>query len=167
MSDSEPRTRRRWVSLGEIIALAALIVSALGLWITWQSSQKDGPTRIVEQKPAIPLVLRGSTGDDGKLLAVAPVEATHALDSLSVALPGGSTIETGSDGRIFARKFQGALNGSNDEKDSGTVGVKITARYVEMGQERRASGNYLIRYHWQGGGLFGGRSLRFDGMSRA
>jgi hypothetical protein len=35
MSESESdRTRRRWITVGELIALAALVVSALGVWIS-------------------------------------------------------------------------------------------------------------------------------------
>ena len=36
----------------------------------------------------------------------------------------------------------------------------------EAGKDRRASGNYVLRYRWEGGGLFGGRSLRLTGFSR-
>jgi hypothetical protein len=46
MSDSE--TRRRLITLGEIIAIAALIVSGIGVWIAWKSSIEDKPTRVVE-----------------------------------------------------------------------------------------------------------------------
>jgi hypothetical protein len=59
MSETESeRRRRRWVTLGELIALAALIVSAFGVWISWKSNDKDGPTRVVEQRQPIPLTLR-------------------------------------------------------------------------------------------------------------
>ena len=59
MSDSsDTQTRRRWIALGEVIAIAALIVSALGLWLTWKSSSNDKPTRVVEQRQPIPLTLR-------------------------------------------------------------------------------------------------------------
>jgi hypothetical protein len=44
--------------------------------------------------------------------------------------------------------------------------VRIDARYVEMGKDRRASGSYVLRYRWEGGGLLGGRSLRLTGLSR-
>ena len=33
MTDSQ--TRRRWITLGETIALLALVVSALGVWLSW------------------------------------------------------------------------------------------------------------------------------------
>ena len=44
--------------------------------------------------------------------------------------------------------------------------VRIDARYVEAGTDRRANGTYVLRYRWEGGGLFGGRSLRLVGLSR-
>ena len=43
MSDSD--SRRRWVTLGEIIALLALLVSAAGVWLTWKTSGEDKPTK--------------------------------------------------------------------------------------------------------------------------
>jgi hypothetical protein len=45
--------------------------------------------------------------------------------------------------------------------------MKVEARYVEDGVDRREGGNYVLRYKWEGGGLFGGRSLRLVGFSRA
>ena len=166
MSDSDARSRRRWVTLGELIALAALIISAVGLWLTWKASQKEGPTQIVEQKQAIPLVLRGSVSSDGEELVIAPVEASHALESLNIELAGGGAIPLGSDGRLRARSLQNALKDRKDEKGSQSVGAQIITRYVEMGRERRATGNYSIRYRWEGGGLFEGRSIRIEGLSR-
>ena len=56
-TESQAR-RRRWINLGELIALAALIVSALGVWISWKGNGQDKPTRVVEQRQAIPLTLR-------------------------------------------------------------------------------------------------------------
>ena len=47
MSDSEQKARRRWINLGEMIALGALVVSALGLWITWKSDNQDKTARVV------------------------------------------------------------------------------------------------------------------------
>ena len=44
--------------------------------------------------------------------------------------------------------------------------VAIAARYVEAGADKSATGSYVISYRWEGGGLFGGRSLRLVGLSR-
>ena len=164
---SDTQTRRRWIALGEVIAIAALIVSAIGVWIAWKSSSNDQPTRVVEQRQAIPLTLRGTVGNDGRDLVIVPVEQSHALESLTLTMAGASPIELGSDGTLSAGDVEDALK-SKDGDDKGThkVTVRIAARYVEMGKDRTGGGNYALRYRWEGGGLLGGRSLRFVGLSR-
>ena len=169
MSDSEARRRRRrWINLGELIALAALIVSGIGVWVSWKSSETDKPTRIVEQRPSIPLILRSKREDDGTRLAISPVEDSHALESLKLTIAGGPPMTVGSDGELDASDVQSALKGRDNEPKDRTlsVPVRIEARYVEAGKERRATSVYTLRYMWKGGGLFGGRSLHLLGLSR-
>lgn len=165
-TESERRARRRWITFGEIIALSALAISALGLWNSWQEGKK-GPAEVVEKAHAIPLVLRAKAEDDGRRLAVAPVEGSHALESLKLTFSGGNTIELGSDGDLSASAVQSALPDPGERKGSGSVTANIEARYVEAGVERRSSHSYVLRYHWEGGGLFGGKSLRLTGLARA
>jgi hypothetical protein len=168
MSDSESAARRRWITLGEIIALLALIVSAVGVWIAWKSSSDDKPTRIVEQRSSVPLALRGRADADGRTLTIMPADPSHALEGLTVTIKGASPIEVGSDGTLAASDMEAALKGRDKEPKDVThsVPVRIDARYVEMGKDRRAGGNYVLRYKWEGGGLFGGRSLHLVGLSR-
>jgi hypothetical protein len=40
-SEEKARRRLRWISLGEAIAIAALVVSGLGLWREWRKD--DSP----------------------------------------------------------------------------------------------------------------------------
>ena len=166
---TDDKTRRRWINLGEIIALAALAVSAIGVWVAWQSSKHDGPTRVVEQRQAIPLTLRARREDDGRRLEISPVESNHALESLTITIQGASPIAVGSDGELAASDVESALSGRGEEPKNRTLSVraKIDARYVEMGTEKRSSGSYTLRYQWKSGGLFGGRSLHLVGLSRA
>ena len=168
-SESERRRRLRWVTLGELIAIAALLVSAFGVWISYQSSDKDEPTRVVEQRQSIPLTLRAKREDDGRRLQISPVEDSHALQSLKVTIAGASPIEVGSDGELDSSDVESALTGRDDEPKNRTLSVRarIDARYVEMGKDRRSSGTYTLRYMWKGGGLFGGRTLHLVGLSRA
>jgi hypothetical protein len=169
MSESESAARRRrWVNLGEIIGLLALIVSAIGVWIAWKSSNEDKTTRVVEQRSAVPLALRGTADGDGRTLTILPADPSHALEGLTVTIRGASPIEVGSDGRLAASDVEAALKGrEKDAKDvTHSVPVRIDARYVEMGKDRRGAGNYVLRYKWEGGGLFGGRSLHLVGFSR-
>lgn len=168
MNEAEKATRRRWITLGEIIALAALIVSATGVWISWKSSGSEKPTPVVEQKQAIPLTLRGSTDADGSTLTILPADPAHGLESLTVTIKGAAPIEVGSDGRLEASDVQGALK-DRPKEDKGvtySVPLRLRAHYVEMGTEKSASGNYILRYKWEGGGLFGGRSIHLVSLSR-
>jgi hypothetical protein len=164
------RARLRWISLGEAIAIAALVVSGLGLWREWRKD--DAPaattTTVVEKRASIPLTLRAKATDDGRKLEISPVEPDHALESLRITLPGTLPIEVGSDGELDAGDVESALKGHDkDPKDrSLSVPVRIDARYVEAGKDRRGGGSYTLRYKWEGGGLFGGRSLRFVGLSK-
>jgi hypothetical protein len=167
MNENERRERRRWITLGEIIAIAALVVSAIGVWISWKSGD-DGPTRVVEQRQAIPLTLRSKREDDGTRLAISPVEPTHALESLILKIEGGSPISVGSDGELSANDVESALGAREGEPKNATerVRARVEARYVEAGQERTSSATYTLRYQWKGGGLFGGRSLHLVSLSR-
>lgn len=163
MTDSQPSRR---IPYGELIALAALIVSAFGVWIAWRSSNKDEPTRVVEQRQPIALTLRGRAQDDGRSLEIQPVESNHALQSLTI-VAGASKIELGSDGELEAKALENAL-GESAVKDEAThrVRVRVAARYVEAGADKTATGSYTLSYRWEGGGLLGGRSLRLVSFER-
>ena len=163
------RSRLRWVTLGEAIAVAALMISAVGLWLDWRGKDEPTPSApVVEKQKTIPLVLLGRPENDGRRVDIAPVEDGHALESLVVSIANSDeTIELGSDGRLSADAIEDALGKSAEDGDGiHSAPVRITARYIEAGDERTATGNYLLKYEWTGGGLFGGRSLRITGFSR-
>ena len=167
-NEAKRRSRLRWVTLGESIAIAALLVSAVGVWISWKSDSGDkGPTTVVEKRQAIPLTLRGKMQSDGRSLEITPVEGSHALQSLTISLPGADAIEVGSDGQLSANDLESALGKSAaDGKGTHRVRARIVAKYVEAGADKSATGSYVISYRWEGGGLFGGRSLRLVSLSR-
>src|SRR3954454_7081350 len=152
---SDEQRSRRWINLGEIIALAALMVSAVGVWIAWKSSNEDKPTRVVEQRSAVPLALRAAADSDGQTLTIVPADPAHALESLRVTLKGSGSIDLGSDGRLSASDVEALLKGRDQAKDvTHGVPVRIEARYVENGTDRHGGGSYVLRYKWVGGGLF-------------
>jgi hypothetical protein len=121
---------------------------------------------VVEKKSAVPLVLRGRVEDEGQRLVIEPVEPTHALDSLNFAFASGKTVEIGSNGTLNSDEVAGALPEKSEKKD-GQIIATVTARYVEAGKERDSTRRYAIRYRWDGGGLFGGKSLRIVDFRRA
>jgi len=163
-TEAKKRSRLRWVTLGESIAIAALIISGLGLWREF--TKPDDKPVVVEKTSSIPLTLRGRAQDEGRSLEITPVENSHALQSLTITA-GASKIELGSDGALDAKTVEDAL-GKSVEKDEAThrLRVRIEAKYVEAGADKSATGSYVVRYRWEGGGLFNGRSLRIAGLSR-
>ena len=163
-TEAQRRSRLRWVTLGEAIAIAALILSGLGLWREWH--KRDGPEVVVEKPTSIRLALRGRVTDDGRSLEIAPIENSHALQSLTITAAG-SAIEIGSGGELSARALENAL-GKQAEDGKGThrVRVRMETRYIEAGEDKTAIGNYIISYKWDSGGLLGGRSLRLVGMAK-
>ena len=166
-SQESKRTRRRWIGFGEVIGVLAVAISALGLWKSWDRDEK--PTTVVEQRQPVLLTLRGRAADDGQSLQIEPVEDSHALQSLTIAIRGGSSpIEVASDGELSAGDVERVLPSDTDRgKGRHWIRARISARYVEAGADKSASGNYVLSYRWESGGLFGGRSLRLTGLARA
>lgn len=169
MSQSDPPKRRRLIPLGEFIALAALIVSAIGVWIAWESSKNGGPAQVIEHRTSVPLALRGNIDERGETLVLTPADPSHALESIVVKIAGASPIELGSDGRLRASDVEAVLKGHENEPKGKPLRIRmqLDTRYVDAGADRRASGSYVLRYKWEGGGLFGGRSLRLISFTRA
>ena len=166
-SEAKRKSRLRWITLGEAIAIAALVISAVGVWISWKGDDANKPTTVVEKQVSVPLVLRGKVEDDGKTLTIAPAESEHGLQMLMIKTGAGAPIEVGSDGSLSASEFQSALGDKAPElQGTNRMSVRITANYVEAGADKSATSSYVIAFRWESGGLFGGRSLRFVGFSR-
>lgn len=162
-TESQRRARLRWLTLGEAIAIAALILSGLGLWHEW--NKREEAKVVVEKPTSIPLTLRGRAADDGRMLEIAPVEDGHALQSLTITAVG-LKIEIGSDGELSSAALEDALGKPDDSQDRQRLRVRIATRYVEAGADKAATGFYVLTYKWEDSGLLGGKKLRLVGLNR-
>jgi hypothetical protein len=159
------KARRRWVTLGETVAIAALAISALGLWNSWRSEDPEKPVPQVETKAAIPIAFRGTIDDGGKAIAITPVEPGHSLESLTLSVAGHREVSIGSDGRVTASEVQQLVGDPGKDPKPGSLSARIEARYIEAGTLKRGGGRYRISYRWEDGGLFGGDKLRLTGLN--
>ena len=165
----EKARRRRRIALGEAIGIAALMLSALGLWNSWRNGEEKPAAVVIDRanKP-IPLVLRGTIADDGKVIRLAPLEDSHALDTLTLtaAAPGKGTASFGSEPMLSASMVETWLPERGKREGSGSLTVTAATAYVEAGETRTATQRYRIAFQWKDGGLFGGKAIRLTGFSR-
>ena len=163
MSEPVHVTRRRWINLGEGVAVIGLIISGLALWNSW--SKEDRPAVVVEKARTVPLALRGRLEGDGKRLAIAPVESGHALESLTLTAVGKPPLDLGGDPMLTVDAVERLLPEGKKE-GIGALLVALDAHYIEAGTERRSTARYRLAYRWRPGGLIGGPTLRLTGLTR-
>ena len=81
--------RRRWITLGEALAVIAVLISALTLWNSWSERSADKATRSAEiQKIASRaerLVLKASPDKRG--LALAPTSSDQTIQEQTITFP--------------------------------------------------------------------------------
>ncbi|HEV2043875.1 MAG TPA: hypothetical protein VGR05_04265 [Sphingomicrobium sp.] len=165
----EKARRRRRIALGEAIGLTALVISALGLWNSWRNGEDKPAAVVIDRAPKpVPLVLRGVIADDGKVIRLAPLEDSHALDTLTLtaAAPGKGTASFGSEPMLSAELVETWLPADSKREGTGGLTVNAVIKYVEAGENRTATERYRVAYQWKDGGLFGGKTVRLTGFSR-
>lgn len=153
--DSAPaRTRRRLLSLGEAIALLALIISAAGLWDQHRQRVAEAAHAAAAARPApaVPLVLTASVADDGAVLRLA-ANRDRIIQTQAIVFPAALATdrqETVGNARIeagwFARGLRAALPGKHSR---GRVPVGIITRYVDDGGTREDRALYDIGIGWR------------------
>lgn len=163
-------TRRRWINLGEFVAVAGLIIAAVGLWLTWHDRQTDEADRQAEKQAEASerstyVVKTSLRGND----VVIEPDARHTLGDIKVTFPTalGVSPQTSPTQTIPEGWFKSALLKATDggaDAQEGKLPVLLTVDYLDGDAERTTAGVYDIVWRTKGGGLIGGRSLKVVGM---
>lgn len=146
------RRRLRLPSLGEIIAITALTISAIGLW---DARQDRAETRTEKARPvaAAPLVLTASVAGDGALLRLAAVGSDRVIQTQTIRFPaalGIDPIELVGNARIEADWFAAPLRSAiPTPRPAGRLPVAITTRYTDGAAEREDVAIYDIGHQWR------------------
>lgn len=150
MSDTAPSTsRRRWINVGEIVAVLALLISAASFWDARLERQREAAAAA---RPAQlpPLVLTGTVEEDGGLLRIAAA-GDVVLQTQTIRFPkaiDADVIETNGNARIeadwFAAELRAALDGSTAR--IGRLPIAIETRYIIDGQEVTDRAVYDLAY---------------------
>ena len=165
------RTRRRWVSLAEAVAVAGLLIGALSLYLTWSDHRADDRARVHAEAAASQdkarFDLRGLASRDGGSIALLRDER-HELRDVRIAFPTALGIGTRDavDQKIARDWFDRPLLDATAGKDADQVGrlpVLVTYTYGDGDAQHAKTGIYDIVWRTRGRFLRG-RALTITGF---
>lgn len=164
-------TRRRWVSLAEILGVTGALIAALTLWINWSDRRADqadkAQTRASEQRAESRVDLSAEVRDGGKALLLK--DSRHEIQDVAIGFPkalGVAAQHPPADPVIEVSAFEDALlkltDGGADER-TGRLPVLLTISYLDGETTRTTSGIYDLLWKTEGR-MLRGRDLRLTGM---
>jgi hypothetical protein len=168
--------RRRWITLGEVLAVAAVLISALTLWNSWSERSSSEAERAAEAKQsstrAATLVLRAQ--GDGKTLSLTPGSSDQSVQSQTIRFPAALGIdpaETTGEPRIESAWFENALKKArekaglpDDSRGDERLPVVIATHFLVDSDVHKDVALYDIGYTVEGRWL-GGHSVTLRGLS--
>jgi hypothetical protein len=168
--------RRRWITLGEILAVLAVLISAGTLWLNWSQRSDEAATKMAESRKASTraalLVLSASTSADRLILK--PVAADQVVQSQTIHFPSALSIdpvETTGDPRIEAGWFESGLKRArskaglpDDSRGDERLPVLIKTQFLADGESHEDAALYDIGYSIAGR-MLGGHRVTLRGLS--
>jgi hypothetical protein len=165
--------RRRWITLGEFIAVAGLIVAALSLYLNWSDRRADEAERRAEQAEA-----RASAAEQGRHVGLVATDADGevltfksaacALQSAEISFPSALGVPTQSttlDPRIdadwFAKPLLAAITPA--KADAGRLPVLIESRCTSETGDRLERAIYEVPFSVDSRFLRG-KTIRMRGL---
>lgn len=144
-------TRRRWVSLAELVGVAGLIIAAVSLWMSWSDRRADVADKQAEQaiesKARTLVTISGAVEDDGETIKLN--DAAHPLHDVEVTFPSalGVSPQSGLLGpKIDARWFDDKLLALADKVHQGRLPVILAATYWDGDVKRTDRAIYEIAW---------------------
>lgn len=160
--------RRRWIGLAELVGVAALLVSVVGLWLSWSDRQADQADKAKTSAEAS-LVTFTASGSGNTLNLN---DDAHRIQEIAVTFPPslGVDDQTGvSPPKIELAGLDKALRAATDggpDKRSGRLPVLVTATWWDGDTKRTDKAIYQVR--WKTWGRLGrDRGVALEGASLA
>lgn len=171
------KVRRRWITLGEVLGVAAVLISGLTLWNNWNDRRETKAEKAATEQRAsakmAKLVLVAADGGK-QTLALKPAASEQSVQSQSILFPtalGVSPAATTGEPRIEGGWFEHALikareaaglpdNSRGDER----LPVVIVTQYLADGDPHEDVALYDLGYTISGKFL-GGHSVALRGIS--
>jgi hypothetical protein len=176
-------TRRRWINFGEIVAVIAVLISALTFWNSYKERNDDAADRAAEradrarekaEKSHVSHLLLLKAVGTGGTLALSPHDPDQAVQSARILFPaalGVGRIDTLSEPRIESGWVKQALKNAREARKEAKgpgdarMPIVIETRFTSGGDSLSDTAIYDIGYRVAGGGLFGGSEVALRGLS--
>jgi hypothetical protein len=174
-----PRKRWRWLTLAEVVGVAALAISGLTLWNN-VSSRKDSQIERAEEATrqrasaeadahvAQLVTLVGTPGNSGRTLQLG--DANHRIERIEVQFPPSlgvpakdGVLDTRIDGDWIAAPLLKLTDGGADAIQ-GRLPIRIDSHYWDADVQREDSAIYELVFATEGH-LIGGRTLKLQGVT--
>ena len=170
--------RRRWITLGETIAVLAVTISALTLWLNWSERSGSEAEKAAESARASTragtLVLSAQTAAGGARLDLRPASVDQVIQEQTIRFPaalGVDPVETTGEPRIEARWFDAALERARDKaglpddsRGDERLPLLIETRFLVDGRPYEDRSLYDVGYTIEGR-LLTGHDVTLRGLS--
>lgn len=164
----QARTRRRWITLAELVAVAGVVIAALTLYLNVSDRRADEAARAAAaQKDAAAQSRVALTGtvDDASVTLKDPrhdITDTTILFPKALGVGKQAPVEPRIDADMFRKPLLKLTDGGPDTR-TGRLPVLITTRYWDGDATRSARGLYDIIWRTHGRRFFG-RALTIEGF---
>lgn len=175
-----PWWRRKWVTIGEVVGVAALAVAVLGYLDSHRERRQEQAEKAAAASREVrreALVLTAEPADDGGRLLLRPMRAGQAVQSQRYLFPHAvldhamqvdaaqPQIQLAWVRDGLRRELEAAARASNAKVvGSGRLPVGVVTTYIEDGETRTDRSLYGVGYKAAPGGLFGGPHLVLQGI---
>jgi hypothetical protein len=159
-------TRRRWINLGEFVAVAGLLIAAVSLWLSWADHTASEADKASASAESSLITYTATTNQGGAVLTLS--DPDHRIQQVDVAFPPslGVAAQTVLEPHISAKWFDEAILKATDggpDVRSGRVPVLITSTWLDGNRRKTDRTIYQVAWHTSGR-LFRGRTLALDGV---
>ena len=162
-------TRRRWINLGEFVAVVGLIIAGISLWLTYADRKADIADKQAEKTAEAQdrSHYQVKTSVRGNAITI-DADDRHSLGDIAVTFPSGLGVspQTGATQTIPAGWYERALLKATDggpDNQTGKLPVLLTVNYMDDDKPLSTTGVFDIVWKTDGRPLLG-RSLRIIGM---
>jgi hypothetical protein len=165
--------RRRWITLGEILAVIGVLISGLALWNSWSERSAAERERISEKakQDAVSRIVVLKSSGGGKRLALAAHDPDQAIQSQTLHFPSAfalgafDTTEPRIEAEWVKRATRKAREKDGKVRGDARMPVAITTRFVADGRTFTDTALYDVGYKENDGGLFEGSEVELKGLS--